>query len=95
MEAKLQQTGQAPAGPHNLIVEDRHTVTATGITRIVRCDEEGAVLETKQGTLTVSGHQIQVSELSVQTGEMKVYGQICCLQYSEARAGGVLRRLIR
>lgn len=83
--------------PHNLIVEDRRTVTATGITRIVSYDEQGATLETQQGTLVIGGRNIQVSELSIQTGELKIFGTIEYLQYSEPvkSPGGFLRRLAR
>ena len=40
---------------------------------------------------------IQVSELSIQTGELKIFGQIEYLQYSEPTqsAGGFFRRLAR
>ncbi len=93
-----QASAQAAAKlPHNIIVEDRRTVTATGITRIVSYDEQSATLETQQGTLVIGGRGIQVSELSIQTGELKIFGQIEYLQYSEpvASAGGFFRRLAR
>ena len=43
------------------------------------------------------GQGIQVSELSIQTGELKIYGRIEYLQYSEPKqpAGGFFRRLGR
>lgn len=88
----------APAKlPHNLIVENRTAVTATGITRIVSYDEQSATLETAQGTLVIGGRGIQVSELSIQTGELKIFGKIEYMQYSEPTqsAGGFLRRLAR
>lgn len=83
--------------PHNVIVENRNFITATGITRIVSYDENSATLETAQGTLVIGGKQIQVSELSIQTGELKISGRIEYLQYSEPvqSAGGFLRRLAR
>lgn len=92
-----QSTSNVPHTPHNLIVEDRHTMTATGVTRVISCDESGAVLETQQGMLTVGGQGLQVSELSIQSGELKVYGRIDFLQYSAQKegAGGFLKRLVR
>ena len=97
-EKKFEQPGvEAARLPHNLIVEDRRTVTATGITRIVSYDEQGATLETQQGTLVIGGRNIQVSEISIQTGELKIFGTIEYLQYSEPvkSPGGFLRRLAR
>lgn len=83
--------------PHNVIVENRHTVTATGIMRIVSYDEHSATLETAQGNLVIGGAGIQVSELSIQTGELKIFGKIEYLQYSEPAqsVGGFFRRLAR
>ena len=95
MEA-AQPAAEAAAGlPHNIIVENRRSVT--GITRIVSYDEFSATLETQQGTLVIGGKGIQVSELSIQTGELKIFGQIEYLQYSEPTqsAGGFFRRLAR
>ncbi len=95
--AQPQQTAAVPRTPHNLIVEDRRTMTVTGVTRIVSYDENGATLETQQGTLMVGGKELQVSELSIQTGELKIYGQIDYLQYSDTRqnSGGFFKRLVR
>lgn len=92
-----QPAAPTPRLPHNLIVENRHMVTATGITRVVSYDEASATLETQQGTLVVGGQGIQVSEISIETGEMKIFGRIEYLQYSEPSqpAGGFFRRLAR
>ena len=73
-------------------------MTATGITRITSYDENEAVLETGQGVLTVGGSGLQVSELSIQSGELKISGRIEFLRYSQPvlkTAGGLLRRLAR
>ena len=62
---------------------------------IVSCDETGAALDTVQGRLTIGGQAIQVGELSVRTGEVRIFGKIEFLQYTENResAGGFFRRL--
>lgn len=91
------QSAPAPRQPHNLIMENRRMVTATGITRIISYDDTAASLETHQGALTIGGRGIQVSELSLQTGEMKIYGQIDYIQYAEEQepGGGLFHRLWR
>ena len=52
----------APAGPaqtantprsHSLALKDRSRLALTGVTRIISCDENAAVLETPLGNLTV------------------------------------------
>lgn len=91
------QSPAKPGAPHNLIIENRRAVTATGVTRILSYDENSASLETQQGALVIGGQGIQVSELSIQTGELKIYGQIEYLQYSDPKQApvGWLRRLAR
>ena len=97
MQARQNETlpVETPAQTHTLTLENRRTLTATGVTRIVSCDETGASLETTQGNLTIGGQQIQVGELSVRTGEVRITGKIEFLQYSENKqtSGGFLRRL--
>ena len=83
--------------PHNLILENRHAATVTGVTRIVSYDDAAACLETQQGGLTIGGKGIQVSELSLQTGELKIYGKIEYVQYTDIKeaGGGFWQRLMR
>lgn len=94
----------APAGPagdtprsHSLALKDRSRLALTGVTRIISCDENAAVLETPLGNLTVGGQGLQVSELSVASGQVQLSGKIEYLQYAENRqsSGGLLARLFR
>ena len=73
----------APPRAHALTLENRARLTVTGVTRIVSCDELGATLQTPLGDLTIGGQGMQVSELSVRTGEVHISGQIEYLQYTE------------
>lgn len=83
--------------PHNLILEDRHRLTATGVTKVISCDAFSACMDTGKGRLTILGRELSVSELSLETGEIKVSGQIDQIEYAENResSGGFLRRLVR
>ena len=90
------QPAEIPAfKSHTLQLEDRARLTVTGVTRIVSCDESGALLKTAQGDLTIGGQGIQIGELSVRTGQVHITGKIEFLQYAENRqtSGGFFRRL--
>ena len=65
---------QARQTPHSVVIEDRKRLTATGILSIVSYDSFTATLETPGGTLAIGGEGLTVSELSVQTGEVKING---------------------
>lgn len=98
----MQQTTQsAPAQAvgtkHNLIIENRTNLTATGILRVISYDESSATAETGQGLLMIGGKNLKVSELSCQSGELRVTGEIEYVQYEAAKApkGGLFARLTR
>lgn len=93
-EVKQAQTAKMP---HNLVVENRKNITATGIRAIVSYDSESATLETDLGTLVVGGEGISVSELSVRTGEVRIAGEIEYIQYvrPSSEKQSLLHRLLR
>lgn len=83
--------------PHNIVIENRAGVTATGIRSIAAYDAESATLETDLGTLVIGGTGLSVSELSVRTGEVHISGEIEYIQYVQPRREqtSLLRRLLR
>ncbi|MCI2046813.1 MAG: sporulation protein [Faecalibacterium sp.] len=99
MEKKAENTRPAPekAMPHNLILEDRKRLTATGVLRMISCDENGATMETGRGLLSITGRELSVSTLSLETGEVHFSGQVDEIVYTEthASAGGFWHRLTR
>lgn len=93
------KTGAVEPQPrgHSLALKDRCHLAVTGVTRVISCDETAAVLETPLGNLTIGGQELQVSELSVQSGQVQLSGKIEYMQYAENRqsGGGLLARLFR
>ena len=84
---------QARQTPHSVVIEDRKRLTATGILSIVSYDSFTATLETPGGTLAIGGEGLTVSELSVQTGEVKIE----YVQYTAKREKqeSLFKRLVR
>ena len=82
---------------HNVIMENRSNLTATGILRVISYDENTAAAETSLGILVVGGKGIKVSEISSQTGEIHIQGEIDYIQYEQSKAtkGGLFGRLMR
>lgn len=80
--------------PHKLTLDQRGSLTMTGVTEVVSFDEDTVVVRTSLGTLTVQGQQLQLKTLSVEGGQIAVEGHISSLQYEEPRQpGGWVRRL--
>lgn len=58
-----------------------------------RFEEDGVLLQTDMGELTVQGEQLQLKELSLEGGRVAVSGSISALVYGRQQSGGWLHRL--
>ena len=82
--------------PHDLILESRARLTVTGVQKVLHCNADSAAMETGKGTLHLTGAQLNMAALDLETGEAKFTGRIDTLEYAvSAPAGGFLRRLLR
>ena len=87
---KQQDAKPEQALPHDLILEGRNKLTVTGVRRVIRCDAEGAAMLTSKGTLELTGAELSVTSLDLDTGRVDT------LEYTaEHMPGGFLRRLVR
>ena len=80
--------------PHKLQLNERKSLTMTGVTEVVSFDETAVVLQTSLGLLIVQGQQLQLKNLSLEGGQVAGEGDINALSYEEPRQGG-WRRLFR
>lgn len=81
--------------PHKLTLNERKSMTMTGVTEVVSFDDTSVMLHTALGTLIVQGEQLQLKSLSPDGGQMAVEGHISALAYEEPRpSGGFWRRLL-
>ena len=79
--------------PHKLILNERKSLTMTGVTEVVSFDEATVALRTGLGLLTVQGQELKLKTLSLDGGQVAVEGQISALIYEESREGGLWQRL--
>ena len=85
---------QQMALPHKLTLDQRNSLTMTGVTEVVSFDENAVIVNTELGRLTVQGQQLQLKTLAVEGGQIAVEGNIAALQYEEPRQkGGWVHRL--
>ena len=78
---------------HGLRLVGRAELTITGVTEVSRFEEDGVLLQTDMGELTVQGEQLQLKELSLEGGRVAVSGSISALVYGRQQSGGWLHRL--
>ena len=83
---------------HNAILENRQRLMLTGVTDVESFDEKLVLLYTQLGELAVKGSQLHVSEMSTESGELTVEGEIDSLTYGDkdrTKKLGLLGRLFR
>ena len=87
---------EQPAMPNKLTLNNRSSLTVTGVNDVISFDDSVVVLRTELGTLIVQGSQLQLKTLSTQGGQVDVEGKVASLLYEEPRAkGGWKHRLFR
>ena len=88
--------GGLPA-PHHVVIEDRKSLTVSGVEDVERFDENTIVLSTSRGAMGVAGENLHIEKLSLDGGDLKVDGDIDSVSYEEENVarGGFLSRLLR
>lgn len=84
--------------PHHIMMEERSSLTVSGVSDVERFDENEIVMSTSKGTLVVTGEGLHIEKLSLDGGDLKVEGDIDALTYEDSRrerGGSLLSRLLR
>lgn len=83
--------------PHSLIVENRKTLTATGVSNVDSFDEDTIVAYTDLGELIIKGRGLHISKLNLETGEMNLTGEINSVSYTDNQSAntGFLSKLFK
>lgn len=69
---------------HNVILEGRRKLSVSGVTDVDKFDEDTVLLYTSMGELTVRGSDLHVNDLSVESGEMNIEGEIRSIVYGDS-----------
>ena len=92
----MQEEKRGNNRPHNLIMENRKTLTVSGVDHVDSFDEQTVVMATVMGELTVKGNDLHIDKLNTDVGEVAISGSIYGLIYTDEREkGGFLSRLFR
>ena len=86
------------SAPHHVVIEERKSLTVSGVEDVERFDENTIVLSTSKGAMVVAGENLHIEKLSLDGGDLKVEGDIDAVTYEDEAAGGrggFLARLLR
>lgn len=84
--------------PQNIILEDRERLSVSGVLDVESFCEDKILLETTLGFLEVSGSELKMNKLSVDSGELSIEGDISSVNYtdeSHQQKGSLISRLFR
>lgn len=94
----MQEEKKTVTLPHNLVLEDRRSLTVSGVSDVDSFDEQTVIVFTEMGELTVRGDQLHINKLSVDTGDLSIEGKISSLTYTDdspRQGGGFFSRVFR
>ncbi|WP_303824824.1 sporulation protein YabP [Ruminococcus flavefaciens] len=77
----------------NIILENRKSLSISGITDVDSFDEREISLYTQLGELTVQGRELHIDAMSVETGDMTITGDIWALIYGDKDRKGPISAL--
>jgi len=86
-EERKRPTGPAPTLRHNIHIDKRESITVAGVTDVISFDEESVICETEMGVLVLSGANLHVKRINLESGELAVTGEIDGIRYEEASSG--------
>lgn len=79
----------------NLILENRKNLSISGITDVDSFDEKAICLYTQLGELTIQGRELHIDNMSVETGDMTITGDIWAVVYGDKEKKSPLTALGR
>lgn len=68
---------------HNIILEERSKLSISGVTDVESFDENEISLYTTLGELSIKGKCLHVDEMSLETGELSITGDVKSMVYGD------------
>lgn len=73
---------------HNIVIENRQRLNATGIQNVDSYEDDCIVAQSECGEIIIKGHDLKITRLSVETGDMTVEGSIDSASYNAPKVSG-------
>lgn len=70
--------------PHNIILEGRRKISISGVLDVESFDEHEIIIETSKGMLTITGEDMRVDKLNIESKDTVIEGNIVCIEYNDA-----------
>lgn len=77
------------AGAHKLVMDNRNSVSMTGVTKVISIETDVVLLVTGQGKLKITGKNMQANTLDLDKGILELTGIINAMVYSGDKEGAL------
>ncbi len=92
----MHEDKQRPKIPHSVIIENRASISFTGIKDMGSFDEQTVVLYTDYGEINLRGSKLHINKLSLETNEVDIDGNIEAIIYTQNKQNsGFFNKLFR
>lgn len=86
--------------PHNIVMENKQKLTATGILDVGTFDEGKIILFIEDDTLIIEGDDLHIQKLDVTSGELTIDGEIYGITYTgmpqgQNKSKGFFKKLLK
>lgn len=85
----------SPPAPHTLMLDNRKTLTLTGVRDVPGFDENTVSVKLDDASLVVKGSSLHISRLNLESGDVTVDGLISSLQYLSSAGKSIRSKLLR
>ncbi len=72
--------------PHSIIMDNRKKLSLTGVDDVLGFNEDSVSVITSLGNLIVSGSDLHISKLDLDTGEVEIDGCVDSLRYTDNKS---------
>ena len=72
----------------NLVLQNRSSLSVTGVTEVFGFDDTGVSMVTTLGDLQVKGNSLRISRLSLDIGQVDIEGTVDRVEYTKLKRKG-------
>ena len=69
----------------NIILNNRKSLNLTGVKDIGKFDDHDVMIITNQGNLKVSGNNLKIGKLCIESGQLELSGTVNALSYIDSK----------
>lgn len=76
-------------GTHKLTIDNRNSMSMTGVAKVISIDQDLVLLVTENGKLKITGKNMQASTLDIDKGILELTGSFNSMVYSGEKEGAL------